>query len=133
MSGRGAVAVASSPLRSLRSPFGASQSLGEFGGVAGTVEAPHFKFCDDIRRSARSGPANIAEGFWRGRGRPRDNAKFVRHALGSLGEPQNHLRDAFVEKYIDENEYKGIVALNRRALQATEGWHDYVMSCAERH
>ena len=94
--------------------------------------ARHFKFCDDIGRSGRSAPSNIAEGFWRGRGRPRDNAKFVGYALGSLGETQNHLRDAFVEKYIDESEYNAIIALNRRALQASEGWHDYLMSCAER-
>jgi four helix bundle protein len=92
--------------------------------------ARDFKFCDDIKRSARSAPANLSEGFWRYR--PRDNAKFVRVALGSLGETHNHLRDAFTEKYIDENEYKGIRALNERALKAAVGWHTYLMSCPER-
>jgi four helix bundle protein len=87
--------------------------------------AKHFRFCDDIGRSARSAPANIAEGFWRGKERPRENAKFVSYALGSLGETKNHLRDAFMEKYIDENEYNAIIALNVRALQVTEGWHAY--------
>jgi four helix bundle protein len=90
--------------------------------------AAHFRFCDDIGRSARSAPANIAEGFWRGKERPRENAKFVSYALGSLGETKNHLRDAFVEKYIEENEYNAIIALNVRALQATEGWHAYLRS-----
>jgi four helix bundle protein len=93
--------------------------------------AKHFKFCDDIGRSARSAPANIAEGFWRGKGRPgrpRENAKFVSYALGSLGETKNHLRDAFVEKYIEEQEYNAIIALNLRALQVCEGWCDYLMS-----
>lgn len=93
--------------------------------------AKHFKFCDDIGRSARSAPANIAEGFWRGKddpGRPRENAKFVSYALGSLGETKNHLRDAFVEKYIEEQEYNAIIALNLRALKVCEGWCDYLMS-----
>jgi four helix bundle protein len=93
--------------------------------------ARHFKFCDDIGRSARSAPSNIAEGFWRGRGHPRDNAKFVRYALGSLGETKNHLRDAFVERYIEEHEYNAIVVLNVRALRVSEGWHDYLMSCGD--
>jgi four helix bundle protein len=94
--------------------------------------AKHFKFCDDIGRSARSAPANIAEGFWRGKGRPgrpRENAKFVSYALGSLGETKNHLRDAFVEKYIEEQEYNAIIALNLRALMVCEKWCDYLMSC----
>ena len=93
--------------------------------------ARHFSFCDDIRRSARSAPANIAEGFWRGRGKPRENARFVGYALGSLGETKNHLRDAFAEKYIPENEYDGIIALNRRALQAANGWRDFLVRWAE--
>ena len=90
--------------------------------------AKHFRFCDDIGRSARSAPANISEGFWRGKERPRENAKFVTYALGSLGETRNHLRDAFVEQYINEEEYNAIVALNVRALQVTQGWHEHLMS-----
>jgi four helix bundle protein len=97
------------------------------------VVARDFKFCDDIRRSARSVPANISEGFWRGKQRPRENAKFVSYALGSLGETKNHLRDAFVEKYIGNEEYAGIVALNVRALQVTEGWYEYLMSLPPSH
>jgi four helix bundle protein len=91
----------------------------------------HFKFCDDIGRSSRSAPANLSEGFWRYR--PRDNARFVRNALGSLGETQNHLRDAFVEKYITKEEYTAINALNERALKTTVGWHTYLMSCPDRN
>ena len=90
--------------------------------------AKHFRFCDDISRSARSAPANIAEGFWRGKEGPKENARFVSYALGSLGETKNHLRDAAVEKYIEESEYKAISALNLRALQVTEGWHAYLRS-----
>jgi four helix bundle protein len=92
-----------------------------------------FQILRYIRRSARSAPANISEGFWRGKQRPRENAKFVSYALGSLGETKNHLRDAFVEKYIGNEEHAGIVALNVRALQVTEGWYDYLMSLPPSH
>ena len=80
--------------------------MGLFKIVARPSVARHFKFCDQIRTSSRSGPANISEGFWRYR--PRDNARFVRIALGSLGETANHLNDAFAENYIGEEEYKEI-------------------------
>jgi four helix bundle protein len=93
--------------------------------------ARHFRFCDDISRSSRSAPANISEGFWRGKERPRENAKFVSYALGSIGETQNHLRDAFVENYIDEQEYNAIIALTVRALQVTEGWYRHLLSCGD--
>ena len=34
----------------------------------------------------------------------------------------------FVEKYIEEQEYNAIIALNLRALKVCEGWYDYLMS-----
>lgn len=46
--------------------------------------------CAQIHRSADSVAANLAEGF--GRYRPRENARFVRIAKGSLIETQTHLR-----------------------------------------
>jgi four helix bundle protein len=84
-------------------------------------------FCDDIRRSARSSPANLAEGFalyW-----PRENARFVRYALGSLGESRNHLFDALKEKYITQEEFNEMARLVRRAMGAATKWHQYLMSC----
>ena len=98
--------------------------------IARPSVARHFKFCDQIRDSSRSGPANISEGFWRYR--PRDNARFVRIALGSLGETANHLNDAFAEKYIEEEEYKNVTKLARRALATTIAWHTHLMTCPER-
>ena len=98
--------------------------------IARPSVARHFKFCDQIRDSSRSGPANISEGFWRYR--PRDNARFVRIALGSLGETANHLNDAFEEKYIEEEEYQNVSKLARRALAATVAWHTYLMTCPQR-
>jgi four helix bundle protein len=98
--------------------------------IARPAVARHFKFCDQIRDSSRSAPANIAEGFWRYR--PRDNARFVRIALGSLGETANHLNDGFEDKYIEEKEYQEITELTRRALATTIAWHTHLMTCPER-
>jgi four helix bundle protein len=98
--------------------------------IARPSMARHFKFCDQIRDSSRSGPANLAEGFWRYR--PRENARFVRIALGSLGETLNHLHDAFTEKYIDENEYLDLRAIAERALKAATAWHDYLDNCPDK-
>ena len=84
-------------------------------------------YCADIRRSARSAPANLSEGFYRFR--PRDNAKFVRYALGSLGESMNHLRHAFKRGYISEDEYTDMSSLAKRAFGAATKWHQYLMKC----
>jgi four helix bundle protein len=98
--------------------------------IARPSVARHFKFCDQIRDSCRSGPANLAEGFWRYR--PRDNARFVRIALGSLGETVNHLHDAFTQKYIDETDYMDVRTLAQRALKAAIAWHNYLDNCPDK-
>jgi four helix bundle protein len=85
-------------------------------------------FCNDIRRSARSAPANLAEGF--GRFRPRENAKCVRISLGELHETRNHLRHAFKRGYIDQKEFDEMVRLVKRAVGAAAKWHAYLMSCS---
>ena len=89
--------------------------------TARTAVSKHREFCDQIHTSSRSAPANLAEGFWRYS--PRDNARFVRIALGSLGETANHLRDAWKENYITEDEYATLAKLARRALGITIRWH----------
>ena len=98
--------------------------------IARPSVARHFNFCDQIRRSSRSAPANLAEGFWHYR--PRENAKSVRVALGSLGETLNHLFDAFTEKYIDEQEYSELEELAERALKTTAAWHNYLENCPDK-
>jgi four helix bundle protein len=89
----------------------------------------HRDFCEQIQTSSRSAPANLAEGFWRYR--PRDNARFVRIALGSLGETANHLHDAWKENYISEDEYVSLAKLVRRALGITIRWHTYLKHCPD--
>jgi four helix bundle protein len=89
--------------------------------------ARDFNFCDQIRRSARSAPANLAEGF--GRHRPRDNARFVRIALASLHETQNHLAEGRKCGYFGELEFTELLALSKEAIRTAVGWHQYLATC----
>jgi four helix bundle protein len=95
--------------------------------IARPAVARHFRFCDQIRDSSRSAPANLSEGL--GRYKPRDNARFVRNALGSLYETQSHLGEALKEKYIDEKDYQELFDLAGRAIKTSKGWHNYLVNC----
>ena len=75
------------------------------------------RFYHQIRESARSAPANIAEGF--ARFQPGDFARFLEIARGSLAETQNHLRDARDLSYITTADYTTLLALSDRAIGAT--------------
>jgi four helix bundle protein len=61
-----------------------------------------FRLKDQIFRSSRSVPANIAEGF--GRYHYQENIQYCRMAHGSLYETQEHLICALDEKYINEKQ-----------------------------
>jgi four helix bundle protein len=88
-----------------------------------------FDFCDDIRRSARSAPANIAEGF--GYYTPTQNARYVTIARASLQETLNHVLDAAQRGYINGDERNAILRLNKRALGATGSYLSYLKSCKQ--
>lgn len=60
-----------------------------------------FKLSDQIIRSTRKCPANIAEGH--GRFHFKENIQYCRIARGSLTETQDHLSVAFECAYINEN------------------------------
>jgi four helix bundle protein len=79
--------------------------------------ARDFKFCDQIRDSARSAPRNISEGF--GRYRPAEFARFLEWARGSLEETHNHINDGLESGYIREDECKSLFRLIDRAAKAT--------------
>lgn len=51
-----------------------------------------FDLTDQVRRSSKSVPANIAEGY--GRFYYMDNVRFCYNARGSLDETANHIRAA---------------------------------------
>jgi len=76
-----------------------------------------FDFCDQIRRSARSAPRNIAEGF--GRYLPGEFAKYLRVANGELKETTDALRDGFDCGYLSEVELTTLQRLAYRASKAT--------------
>src|SRR5689334_19359222 len=85
------------------------------------------KFCDQIQESARSAPANIAEGF--GRYDPKPNAYHVSIAKASLHETQNHVHDGFKRKYFDTLDRDRLLQPTKRAIVATGRYHRYLRSC----
>ncbi len=84
------------------------------------------KFCEEIRKSSRSAPDNISEGFYRFN--PPDFANFVRIARGSLGEVRNQLLHAHTRKYLDDEQFRELSHLCRRALGASRGLRLYLLS-----
>ena len=92
--------------------------------IARPKVAKDFKFCDQIRESARSGPSNIAEGF--GRFRPAENARFCEFAKGSLVETDNHILDALDQQYVTKDEWKELTQLIDRAIGATTKYIVYL-------
>ncbi len=75
------------------------------------------KYCNQIRDSSSSAPANIAEGF--GRFHSRDAARFYDIARASLMETKNHLIDGHDRGYLHDNLYYRLMNLCRAALKAT--------------
>jgi four helix bundle protein len=81
-------------------------------------------FCDDIRASARSVAANIAEGF--GRQTHREFAHFLTIARASLIETDNHLQDALDCHYLAPDEHARLSLLAVRAIKATTALQSYL-------
>lgn len=79
--------------------------------------ARDFKFRDQIRDSSASAARNIAEGF--GRFRPREFARFLEIARGSLTETHNHLRDGRDRGYFTVAEQSRLALLAGRSAIAT--------------
>jgi four helix bundle protein len=71
---------------------------------------------DQLRRAARSGPPNIAEGF--ARYYPRDFARFLRIVNGSMAESVEHLHQAQEQGLISIAERDDACALARRTRGA---------------
>ena len=69
-----------------------------------------------LRRSAQSACANVAEGF--GRFKPKDFARFVRNARGSMEEIKSHLEEAGLLRLAGETELREIRVLADRACAA---------------
>jgi four helix bundle protein len=89
-----------------------------------------FDFCSDIRASARSGPANIAEGF--GRSTHREFAHFVSIARASLKETENHLQDAVDSGYLSTDECERLITLAQRAQRTASRLRTYLLETPDR-
>jgi four helix bundle protein len=79
-----------------------------------------FDFRDQLRRSASSGPANIAEAF--GYYRHPEGARHARIAKASLTETDNHLLDGVARGHWQNEQIAVLRVLARRAIGATIGW-----------
>jgi four helix bundle protein len=77
-----------------------------------------------LDRASESPAPNVAEGF--ARFYPRDNARFVRIALGSLAELLNHLSRARARGVITLDEEQNLRALVTRARKAALSYHRYL-------
>jgi four helix bundle protein len=75
-----------------------------------------FKYCDQIRESSRSTTRNTAEGF--GRYYPKEFARFLRIAAGSLQETKNHLHDGLNQQYLSPDHHERLTRLCLRAMKA---------------
>ena len=75
--------------------------------------ARDIEYCHQIRKSSSSAPRNLAEGF--GRYLPGDFGRFVRNALGSLNETQDHLDAGLERQYLTKEIHTELKLLARRA------------------
>jgi len=73
-----------------------------------------------MRRSAVSSTANIAEGF--GRFHYQENIQFCRMSRGSLYETMDHLITCFDEKYITQPQFTDTISLCRQAAKVLNGY-----------
>ena len=83
-----------------------------------------FRLVDQIIRSSRSVPANIAEGF--GRFHFQENIQFCRQARGSLSETLEHLIYALDEEYIDEATFQSHRELIEHCWKVLNGYIAYL-------
>ena len=117
-------------------------------GVRDHSELDCWKLCDELRsrveeitsrptftnetlkkqldEAADSPCANIGEGF--SRFYPKDNARFVRVAKGSLTEVMEHIRRVRAKRYATAEECGNILYLARRARGAVTGYVRYLES-----
>jgi four helix bundle protein len=86
-----------------------------------------FEYCRQIRKSSSSAPRNIAEGF--GRYYPREFARFMRVALGSLNETKDHLDAGLEQNYVTQPIHDELVTLADRAIGASVNLVKYLVAC----
>lgn len=78
-----------------------------------------------LRRTAISVMANIAEGF--GRKSHREFANFLNIAHGSAAELQSHLYIALDEGYVAQNEFRECYAMCEECSRMLQAFQDYLV------
>ncbi len=73
-------------------------------------------YCEQLTTAAASAPANIAEGF--ARFQHADFMRFLRIAIGSLDELENHLIDGVDRGHFPASEIESAQVLKRRSAAA---------------
>jgi four helix bundle protein len=89
--------------------------------------ARDFKFCNQIRDASMSTASNIAEGF--ARRTPRDFARFLAIARGSLAETQVQLRAGLERSYFKQEDVVELLKLAARCDRATSSLRAYLERC----
>jgi four helix bundle protein len=98
--------------------------IGVYALIASSPARTDRKFCDQIRDSAASAPANLSEAFgWYKHGAAGRHASIAR---ASLFETKNHLRDGSDRKYWTPRESEKLQKLADRAIGATTEWLKYL-------
>ena len=83
-----------------------------------------FRLTDQIIRSTRMCPANIAEGY--GRFHFQENIQYCRIARGSLVETLDHLSVALECKYITDEHYKILVDQVTKIIKMINGYINHL-------
>jgi four helix bundle protein len=91
--------------------------------------ARDFEFRAQIRGAIGSVCRNTSEGF--DRFRPKEFARFLEFARGSLGETQDCLVEAVEKKYITGDLFDRLWQLSKRAIGANTNLLKYLKQCAD--
>ena len=83
-----------------------------------------YDLASQMRRSAISCTANIAEGY--GRFHFQENIQFCRISRGSMYEIQDHLITCLDNEYIAKEEYESIWTLTENAIRVLDGYIRYL-------
>lgn len=90
-----------------------------------------FGLTNQIRRSAVSVSANVAEGS--GRASDRDNARFVEIAYGSLMETVSHAQVAHRQGYFTEEDHASVYSLSDRVARILSGYRNKLLGSAHQN
>lgn len=83
-----------------------------------------FDMAVQVRRSAKSVTANIAEGY--GRYHYLDSLKFYSNARGSLNETLSHVINARVLNYLEQADFDELYKLIRHTESVLNGFMNYI-------